>query len=123
MPRLSNSLLRHARHTNPLLPLLLRTCRDLSSAQNELRWLREHVVTVTKACPLRRTWQEHLHQLCIQRSRGKPLQYILGNQPFGDLDIICKPGVLIPRSIYDALNLTSMLIAHPVLRLKHTLLI
>lgn len=104
MPRLSNSLLRHAHHINPLLPLLLRTCRDLSSARNELRWLREHVLTTTKALSPPRPWQ-HLHQLCVQRSRGKPLQYILGNQPFGDLDIICKRGVLIPRSVYDALDL------------------
>ncbi|KAI9711902.1 MAG: hypothetical protein M1812_007056 [Candelaria pacifica] len=31
-----------------------------------------------------------------RESRGKPLQYILGSQPFGDLDIICESGVLIP---------------------------
>lgn len=32
-----------------------------------------------------------------ERSRGKPLQYIIGNQPFGTLDIACREGVLIPR--------------------------
>ncbi|CAI7629090.1 unnamed protein product [Penicillium glandicola] len=31
------------------------------------------------------------------RSRGYPLQYILGDQPFGDLEILCRRGVLIPR--------------------------
>ncbi|KAI8148146.1 S-adenosyl-L-methionine-dependent methyltransferase, partial [Fennellomyces sp. T-0311] len=29
--------------------------------------------------------------------RHKPLQYILGSQPFGDLDIVTRPPVLIPR--------------------------
>lgn len=37
--------------------------------------------------------------LVKKRSRGVPLQYILGSQPFGDLDILCRKGVLIPR--YD----------------------
>lgn len=32
-----------------------------------------------------------------QRARQVPLQYILGNQPFGRLDLKCKRGVLIPR--------------------------
>ena len=105
MPRLPNSLLRRASHDNPLLPLLLKTCRDFASAHNELRWLREHALTSARARPSQRAWRDQLHQLCVERSRGKPLQYILGNQPFGDLDIICKPGVLIPRSVSNARNL------------------
>ncbi|ETI23814.1 hypothetical protein G647_05620 [Cladophialophora carrionii CBS 160.54] len=32
-----------------------------------------------------------------RRSKGVPLQYIMGNQPFGTLDILCQRGVLIPR--------------------------
>jgi len=36
--------------------------------------------------------------MCLWRSRGFPLQYILGDQPFGDLEILCRRGVLIPRS-------------------------
>ncbi|KAJ5099146.1 hypothetical protein N7532_006147 [Penicillium argentinense] len=35
--------------------------------------------------------------MCYRRSRGYPLQYILGDQPFGNLEILCRPGVLIPR--------------------------
>lgn len=42
MPRLSPTLIRQAASLNPLLPLLLRVCRDLTSARNELRWLQEH---------------------------------------------------------------------------------
>lgn len=36
-------------------------------------------------------------QAANRREKLEPLQYILGNQPFGKLDLICKPGVLIPR--------------------------
>lgn len=44
----------------------------------------------------------HLANLVGQRGRGVPLQYVLGSQPFGPLDIICKPGVLIPRPETEA---------------------
>jgi HemK-like putative methylase len=40
--------------------------------------------------------------MCSQRRRGIPLQYILGTQPFGNLDIKCAPGVLIPRPETEA---------------------
>ena len=46
--------------------------------------------------------QGRLAQLCRQRGRGVPLQYVLGSQPFGFLDIKCKPGVLIPRPETEA---------------------
>lgn len=36
-------------------------------------------------------------QAVYRREKLEPLQYILGNQPFGQLDLKCKPGVLIPR--------------------------
>lgn len=99
MPRLPPSLLRQAYHLHPLLPLLLRPCRDLISAQNELRWFREHAISLAKLSRREPTsqWQHRLRQLCFERSKGKPLQYVIGNQPFGDLEILCRPGVLIPR--------------------------
>lgn len=128
MPRLPTSLLNHARSLHPYLPLLLRSCRDLSSAQNELRWLREHYELLKFRNP------EHLHHdgrgslpkveqvlyrsrflqqnstcslrtrnllriWCRQRSRGMPLQYILGSQPFGAVDVLCRREVLIPRYV------------------------
>src|SRR5277367_5242718 len=93
MPRLLHSLLLRARNISPLLPLLLRTCRTLSSARNELRWLREHALAIAGAR------QGHprevgalLLRLCQQRSRGVPLQYLLGSQPLGELEILCRPG-------------------------------
>ncbi|KAI1084151.1 S-adenosyl-L-methionine-dependent methyltransferase [Whalleya microplaca] len=94
MPRLPPSLLQRARNISPHLATLLPVCRDLRSAQNELRWLREHV-SASRSKPT-------LARLCAQRARGAPLQYILGSQPFGDLDIRCRRGVLIPRPETEA---------------------
>lgn len=100
MPRISTSLIRKARAIDSLLPALLAPCRDLQAAQNELRWLREHVEEVgqtRRARPDKWAKRALLRQLVHERSRGKPLQYILGTEHFGDLEIRCKPGVLIPR--------------------------
>lgn len=132
MPRLPPQLLHIARSIHPYLPFLLRTCRDIPSARLELKWLTEHLDSITrsthrnlrhiyrfKSSPLhgaasfpshRSRWiakirtlggskrrREELYRLCLERSRGKPLQYIIGDQPFGDLEILCRKGVLIPR--------------------------
>ena len=40
-----------------------------------------------------------LQQYVNRRAKGEPLQYILGTEFFGDLEIKCKPGVLIPRLV------------------------
>lgn len=109
MPRLATSLLRRARAVNHLLVPLLRTCRDLPSARNELRWIREHVDHFVEARHAHHRSRGHSNRvkqetrealtkkLCHDRGRGKPLQYVLGTEWFGDLEIACKPGVLIPR--------------------------
>ena len=100
MPRIPTALLRKARTINLFLPALLAPCRDLHAAQNELRWLREHVEKVAKA---RRAKGDILAksafmgQLVRERAKGKPLQYLLGTEYFGELEIKCRPGVLIPR--------------------------
>ncbi|MDI1492471.1 MAG: hypothetical protein OHK93_003685 [Ramalina farinacea] len=118
MPRLATSLLLKARNLNTLLPLLLRSCRDLGSAQNELRWFRDHAVAATAKDPTnshtQATWQSRLRRMCEERSRGKPLQYILGSQPFGTLDILCRLGVLIPRPETEsiAMHIMSYLPTH-----------
>ena len=101
MVRLSPRTLRQAFKESPLLPILLRSCRDLSSARNELRWLHESVKE-RPACSKdgkvhRNSGGDWLRELCIERGKGVPLQYILGTQPFGDLDIKCRRDVLIPR--------------------------
>ena len=107
MPRLPPILLSRAARINRHLPLLLRECRDLDSARNELRWLREATDDQLNGQAVRRTPPSHGHYKHIhdqtltsfvkRRARGEPLQYILGSQPFGELEIKCRPGVLIPR--------------------------
>ena len=100
MPRLPSGLLWKAKSIDPLLLHLVPVCRDLTSARNELRWLSEHVWALEGKRAYNRTLIDErvlLHQLCERRGRGEPLQYILGSEYFGDLEIQCQPGVLIPR--------------------------
>ena len=118
MPRLSPQFLRSAHNRNPLLSLLLRACRDLPSARSELCWLRDHVnillsLNQPRSHPHSKT--TYLHKLCLQRSHQKPIQYILGDTPFGDLFIQCRPGVLIPRweTAEYTTYLAHLLIANP----------
>ncbi|KAF2727911.1 S-adenosyl-L-methionine-dependent methyltransferase [Polyplosphaeria fusca] len=96
MPRIPTSLLRQARKLDALLPPLLAPCRDLGAAQNELRWLREHVDKVASTRG-HREQDTLLRNFVQQRASGKPLQYILGTEYFGPVEIRCRPGVLIPR--------------------------
>ncbi|KAH8733525.1 S-adenosyl-L-methionine-dependent methyltransferase [Ilyonectria robusta] len=97
MPRLPPSLFRHAKRQSPHLATLLPACHDLESARNELRWIKDHVDETCKHYKPRR-----VEELCRQRGKGVPLQYVLGSQPFGALDLKCKPGVLIPRPETEA---------------------
>jgi methylase of polypeptide subunit release factors len=102
MPRIPTSLLRKAHAIDPFLSALLAPCRDLHAAQNELRWLREHVEKVAKARRAKGGTLAKgamLRQLVQERVSGKPLQYLLGTEYFGDLEIRCRPGVLIPRYV------------------------
>lgn len=99
MPRLLPSLLRQARLREPHAARLLPVCRDLASARNEVRWLKEHAKQEAfKRCEgtLER---KLLSDLISRRASGQPLQYIIGSEYFGDLEIKCRPGVLIPRSV------------------------
>ena len=107
MPRIPHSLLLRAYNISPLLPLVLRATRTLPSAIRELRWLDEHVKQEDKSSKENTIRQrQKLIQLCKRRERGEPLQYILGSQPFGELSIKCRPGVLIPRWVntYDFMS-------------------
>lgn len=96
MPRITPLALR----TTPNLARLLPAVRDIASARNELRWLRDHVDGSPPRNHARA--RRRLTALCSQRGRGVPLQYLLGTQPFGDLDVRCQPGVLIPRPETEA---------------------
>ncbi|KAM3080889.1 hypothetical protein ACMFMG_004850 [Clarireedia jacksonii] len=102
MPRLSNALRLRAHNISPLLAPILRETRDLPSALNELRWLREHVNETWKPTSDVRKKSKRILQLCQWRAWGVPLQYLLGTQPFGTLEIKCRSGVLIPRPETEA---------------------
>lgn len=97
MPRIPPWLFRQANKSSPDLTTLLPACRDLASARNELRWIRNHVNETAQTGT-----SDLVRSLCQRRGRGEPLQYVLGSQPFGNLDIKCRPGVLIPRSETEA---------------------
>ncbi|KAK0720002.1 S-adenosyl-L-methionine-dependent methyltransferase [Lasiosphaeris hirsuta] len=99
MPRLRPSLFWAARRDiSPFAALLLQVCRDLPSTANELRWIREHIASTSSLVPSKlRLWK-----MCEKRAKGVPLQYVLGTQPFGGLEIKCRPGVLIPRHETEA---------------------
>ncbi|CAG8228854.1 unnamed protein product [Penicillium nalgiovense] len=97
MPRIPFSVIIKAQRENRLLPILLKECRTIDSARNELRWLRERAVRDSQSLSSKTGWRSRLRSMCQMRSRGYPLQYILGDQPFGDLEILCRRGVLVPR--------------------------
>lgn len=86
MPRIKPAVLREASRLHRLLPLLLPECRTIPNAQQELRWIQNEVRD-----------EKRIRRCCELRALHYPLQYLLGSQPFGPLDIACRPGVLIPR--------------------------
>ncbi|KAJ5715058.1 uncharacterized protein N7483_012239 [Penicillium malachiteum] len=105
MPRLPTSLLINAYRENPLLPSLLRECRSLVSARNELRWLRERAQRDSPE------WRTRLRAMCRQRSKG--------DQPFGELEILCERGVLIPRSDTESFTNEAAKIIHEMAKSKN----
>ncbi|KAI0599171.1 HemK family methyltransferase [Biscogniauxia sp. FL1348] len=118
MPRIRPTLLRAAHRICPHIATLLPACRDLPSARNELRWIREHARSTLSSGPyssssssssssIRRHAKNAsedalVARLCRRRATGTPLQYVLGSLPFGPLDLRCRPGVLIPRPETEA---------------------
>ncbi|RCK62814.1 Mitochondrial N(5)-glutamine methyltransferase MTQ1 [Candida viswanathii] len=85
MPRITAKLIRQARKISPLLPPLLPANRTIERASLELKWIKDELPSYE--------WADAV----LQRQKLVPLQYILKSQPFGELSIICKKGVLIPR--------------------------
>ena len=47
--------------------------------------------------PLSQDELDRMHAAIVRRAKGEPVQYITGSTGFRQLDIICEPGVLIPR--------------------------
>lgn len=96
MPRIRPRDIWQARNINKALLALLPVCRDLEGARNELRWLKQHAVAVSQQIGQSRQ-PSLLTDFIDRRARGEPLQYVLGSDYFGELEIRCRPSVLIPR--------------------------
>lgn len=71
------------------LPQWVRTAGSVGNALMENRW----IIQELKQLPPHSVEKAKFKRAVLQY----PLQYILGTQPFGDLDIKCKRNVLIPR--------------------------
>ena len=58
---------------------------------------------------------QRVHSLIQRRASGEPLQYVLGSQEFFGLDMVVRPGVLIPRPESELLveAVVSSLASHP----------
>ena len=105
MPRIAHSLLKGASKIDRNLPRLLRaSAGELAPAKAELHWLKEHALSTVASVRSSEAlasqvlgWRTLVHRYCLAREKGVPLQYIMGSQPFGDLEILCRPKVLIPR--------------------------
>lgn len=80
------------------------TGKGIASGRLDAEHLLAHVVGVNRLQlyldferPLTRTERDDFRPLLKRRAAREPLQYILGHQPFRELDLAVEPGVLIPR--------------------------
>ncbi|RPD59882.1 S-adenosyl-L-methionine-dependent methyltransferase [Lentinus tigrinus ALCF2SS1-6] len=80
-------------HLRPLLSQLTRAI-GRHSAEVELKWMKGTLDNppsgIRQSC-------RSLEEMVARRAAGEPLQYILGSQPFGPLELAVRPPVLIPR--------------------------
>ncbi|KAF4621234.1 hypothetical protein D9613_000427 [Agrocybe pediades] len=71
------------------LLLSLSSTLGRTQASRELKWMQQAIDS--------RAVTASLDDMVSRRVRGEPLQYILGTQPFGPLNLLTRPPVLIPR--------------------------
>lgn len=64
------------------------------AARAEMRWMLQALQQQQQQQHPRRV---ELADMVARRVAGEPLQYILGSQPFGPLNLLTRPPVLIPR--------------------------
>lgn len=81
---------------------LLKTCdNDTNLAQRELHWMLDHVLASkkdsTRSHLTLNDGKKLINMVTDRVEHHKPLQYVLGTQPFCELDIITRPPTLIPR--------------------------
>lgn len=96
---------------------------DVNQAKQEFKWMLDHLVSSRHKSRSPVTVEsnflennpviaEKIAQFVKERTEDhKPLQYILGTQPFGELDLVVRSPVLIPRWETEewAVNLCTML--------------
>ncbi|CAE6420922.1 unnamed protein product [Rhizoctonia solani] len=96
----------------PRIPTLLaKLSHYLGSRQQalrEFRWIKESIGRHLDSS------QGLLADKLLKRTRGWPLQYLLGTQPFGSIEILTRPPTLIPRpeTEYWTLCLAQILRGH-----------
>lgn len=87
---------------------LLPTCeQNVSLARRHLQWIKEKATDqATGAIAIPAVNSAIRDRVLFD----KPLQYVLGTQPFGELDIVTRPPVLIPRYVYCGITKNQVLI-------------
>ena len=68
--------------------------------EQEAKWLLSHAAGSQRLgdnAPVDALAARQLRELVGRRARGEPLAYILGSQPFRNLELVVTPEVLIPR--------------------------
>ncbi|CAE6398057.1 unnamed protein product [Rhizoctonia solani] len=96
----------------PRIPrLLAKLSHSLGSRQQalrEFRWINESIGSLPGSN------QGLLADKLLKRTQGWPLQYLLGTQPFGSIEILTRPPTLIPRpeTEYWTLRLAQILRDH-----------
>eukprot|EP01117_Protostelium_nocturnum_P010646 TRINITY_DN3833_c0_g1_i2.p1 TRINITY_DN3833_c0_g1~~TRINITY_DN3833_c0_g1_i2.p1 ORF type:complete len:350 (+),score=91.15 TRINITY_DN3833_c0_g1_i2:34-1083(+) len=86
---------------NHLLEKLKSVIPLQEEAIQELKWMESHVLgmNLTKNAKMNEDQFQKLKTTINERvDQRKPLQYILGTQPFGSLDLRVRPPILIPRT-------------------------
>jgi len=78
-------------HSSGQLLARLRQSLGSQAATQELRWLQEAAVNQLRQEELQ------MESSAQRRAAGEPIQYIIGNVPFGDLTLKTRPPTLIPR--------------------------
>ena len=68
-------------------------------AHQEFNWIKDYVFKRYPTCQKEKVAHRLIRECVCQRvEEHRPLQYILGSQPFFGIPIICRPPVFIPRS-------------------------
>lgn len=78
--------------------------KGVDRARYEAAWMLSSVTGLTRMelflaldRPLSQSELNRMHGYVVRRAKGEPLQYITGDTQFRTINVLCEPGVLIPR--------------------------